>query len=239
MARGDFEEIMGDLGKLMERNSDAFEKMDQEELKEIFEKFLNETEEAKEANKELLKRQEERQKNKSEEEKEQEQLSEKEIQEEFKSSGGGSPQDPKAVFGSVVAGGLDKLVDLFNNENRKGFIEGQSSYKIAMEGMKEYIAKIEKGIEREKSKGQKGTPKQKFKEIIEKNKVAFMSGLAQAAERAYYLLERRKTPEKPKISKEEMAKAFMEQFQQSFTKRVTDGEKGNVDIDHKLFIQGK
>ncbi|OAL10547.1 hypothetical protein A6V39_00585 [Candidatus Mycoplasma haematobovis] len=237
MGRPDFEEIMGDLGKLMENNSDAFEKMDTEEVKEIFEKFLHETDEAKEATKELLKKQEERQKDKSEEEKEKEQLTEEEIQERFKPPSGGNPLDTKAVFGNMVSGGLKKLVGLFNSKS-KSSIEGKSPYLAAIEGMKDYIDLIDKDIKQEQSRKKEGTPKQQFAEVIKENKFAFISAIAGVAEKAYRKLP---TPQSngKEVTEKEMAEAFMKEFENSFTKKALENEEGDFDMTADMFVRGK
>ncbi|OAL10541.1 hypothetical protein A6V39_00555 [Candidatus Mycoplasma haematobovis] len=94
MEREDFGEMMSTFADLVEKNDETFIKMDQDEMKEIIEKYLDDPEEAQKAAKELLEKQKERADKAKEEQKDKElqeeneelkepQLEQQEIQELF------------------------------------------------------------------------------------------------------------------------------------------------------------
>lgn len=237
MARDDFEEIMSDLGKLLENNSETFENMDTEEVQAILEKFLHETDDAKAATKELLKQEEEKKKTAAEEakkeekeqdkEKMEEKLTEEEIKKAFAPPSGGAPKTMKQAFGKMTALGFKNVVDL-----QKSFLSDESARTVAIKGMKKYIELLEKDIEQDKKRNKEDKIKTQFVATINKDKEKFINALGDVVETASENLRKRGNYD---FKLDDLVKEFLSTFEAKYTTVAADGQQGDYDIDKGIF----
>lgn len=219
MGTPEFEEAMGTISDLMEKNSEAFADMSQEEAEAIIEKVLESPEEANEIAKELLKEYDEKNKDK---EKEAQELEKEEIADAFANQKGGKPSSPQQALGDLISRGLK--VNLKN-----GKVSSNEDYQAnAKKEMQEYIDILKK----ESQKNTKSSEvKKKFLKAIEGKEELLINELSLLVKLAIGFNNEKN--EKEELDYEKLANTFEFLMKYKYTTKMPPGQDGGkgVQID--------